>query len=336
MFPLASLMALGYAPSQAPPQPRVVRTVTVAEAEEDLNFPFVFRGPAGFLSLSCSIGQHTVTERGLQLVSKDDGETWAPPEGPVIGGMGLLLRDGRAVQLSCWGPEPNAEGAYPVSTAYFTDGGRTAAETVPGLVTLPFRMRPNFHRSLVEMPDGSLLATVYGTQEGHKKYTSALIRTVDGGRNWRFLSVIAQSEEVGNEGFCEPVIARLANGDLLCAMRVGGPLYVCRSADEGRTWSQPEAVADHGVCPDLLLMANGVLVLSFGRPNVDLLLSPDGTGREWLGPISLYRGMGCSYTSLREAENGELMAFFSQSGFCGTPGPGPLNMIRLARLSVQP
>ena len=111
---------------------------------------------------------------------------------------------------------------------------------------------------------------------------------------------------------------------------------VKHSDDEGRTWSQPEAVADHGVCPDLLLMANGVLVLSFGRPNVDLLLSPDGTGREWLGPISLYRGMGCSYTSLREAENGELMAFFSQSGFCGTPGPGPLNMIRLARLSVQP
>jgi len=335
MLAFATIIAMGSTLAQQPLEVKVTRTVTVAEAEEELNFPWVFRGPGGFLSLACSIGQHTVTERGMALVSEDDGETWSPPKGAVIGGQGLLLRDGRAVQLSCWGPEPDADGAYPVSTAYFADGGREPAETVPGLVTLPFMMKPHFHRSLIEMPDGSLLATIYGTQEGQKKYTSALIRTDDGGRNWRFLSVIAQSEEVGDEGFCEPVIARLANGDLLCAMRVGGPLYVCRSTDEGRTWDQPVAVADHGVCPDLLLMRNGVLALSFGRPNVDLLFSPDGDGREWTAPLTLYRGNGCSYTSLREAENGELMVFFSQSGFCGTPGPGPLNMIRLARLSVR-
>ena len=313
----------------------VLRTVTAFEAEEHLNFPWVFRGPGDFLAMSCSIGQHTKTERGMGLVSLDDGGTWAAPKEGAVGGMGALLRDGRAVVLSCWGPEANEDGSYPATTLYYGDGGRSLVEKVGGTVTLPFVMQPHFHRSILELPDGSLLATVYGRQEGHKKYTSALLRTEDGGKHWGFVSVIAQSEEVGQEGFCEPTLVRLANGDLLCALRVGGPLHMTRSTDDGRTWSAPEVVADHGVNPALLLMSNGILVLSYGRPNVDLRFSTDGTGREWGTPMTLYRGPGCSYTSLVEGRNGDLLVFFSQSGFCNGAGTGPLNMIRMARLSVR-
>ena len=313
---------------------KILRTVTVFEAEEDLNFPWVFRGPGDFLSLGCSIGKHTKTERGMYLASDDGGDTWAVPNPRPVGGMGTLLRDGRAVVLSCWGPEANAEGAYPVKTLFYNEGGRVAAETVPGVMTLPFAMKPHFHRSIVELPDGSLVATIYGTRDGDQKYTSALMHTTDAGKHWTFRSVIAHSETVGKEGFCEPALVRLANGDLFCALRVGGPLHTTRSADNGQTWSPPEVVADHGVDPALLLLGNGVLVLSYGRPNVDLIFSADGTGRTWGAPFSLYRGPGCSYTSLVEGSNGDLLAFFSQSGFVGNPGPGPLNMIRLARLSV--
>jgi len=314
---------------------KVLRTVTVFEAEEHLNFPWVFRGPGDFLAMGCSIGQHTKTERGMRLMSMDDGDTWRVPEGQTVGGMGTLLRDGRAVDLSCWGPKVNDDGSYPATTLYYADGGRKLAEKVAGAVTLPFVMSPHFHRSIVEMPDGALLATIYGRQEGHKKYTAAVLRSEDGGKRWDFLSVIAQSEEVGNEGFCEAALVRLDNGDLFCAMRVGGPLHTTRSTDGGQTWSAPEVVADHGVDPALVLMSNGVLVLSYGRPNVDLLFSSDGTGREWGPPMTLYQGPGCSYTSLVEGTNGDLLAFFSQSGFCGGAGTGPLNMIRLARLSVR-
>lgn len=335
MFGLTALMLGGLMPTQERLEVEVLRTVTVWEAEEHLNFPWAFRGPGGFIALNCSIGQHTVTERGMRLVSDDDGETWTKPTQDTVSGMGTLLRDGRAVMLSCWNPKTNDEGAYVVTTLYYADGGRRLAERIPGVFTLPFQMAPHFHRSIVEMPDGALIATVYGRREGDKKYTSAVVRTDDGGKHWRFLSIIAHSEEVGNEGFCEPVIECLPNGDLLCAMRVGGPLHVCRSTDEGESWSEPVAVADHGVCPDLLLTSNGVVVLSFGRPNVDLLFSPDGTASEWTNPVTLYRGQGCSYTSLLEGRNGDLVVFFSQSGFCSAEGPGPLNMIRLARLSVQ-
>ncbi|MCP4644379.1 MAG: exo-alpha-sialidase [bacterium] len=311
-----------------------LRTVTVFEAEEHLNFPWVFHGPGHFLSMDCSIGVHTQTEHGMKLASDDDGDTWRVPQEKTVGGMGTLLQDGRAVTVGCWAPKQNDDGSYPVLTHYYAEGGRRHSETVPGTVSLPFDMVPHFHRSIVEMPDGSLLATIYGRQEGHKKYTSALMRTTDGGKQWDIFSVIAQSEEVGSEGFCEAAMLRLANGDLFCAMRTGGPLHTTRSTDGGKTWTEPQAVADHGVDPDLLLMRNGILVLSYGRPNVDLIFSTDGTGQTWTKPFTVYRGPGCHYTSLEEGANGDLMVFFSQSAFGGTPGTGPLNMMRLARLKV--
>ena len=316
-------------------EPKILRTVTVFESEEHLNFPWVFRGPSGFLSMNCSIGQHTKTERGMRLVSFDDGDTWERPTEQTVGGMGTLLRDGRAVVVSCWGPEANPDGLYPANTLFYEDGGKRLTEKRSGLISLPFVMKPHFHRSVLELADGSLLATIYGRQAGHEKYTSALLHTEDDGKRWGLRSVIAQSEETGKEGFCEPALVRLANDDLLGALRVGGPLHLTRSTDDGRTWSAPEIVADHGVDPALLLMSNGVLVLSYGRPNVELLFSVDGTGTSWEPPFTLYRGTGCHYTSLVEAENGDLLVFFSQSGFCGTPGTGPLNMMRMAKLAIR-
>lgn len=333
---LVALLAGSLMPAAEPPAVSVVRTVTVYESEEHVNFPWAFRGPERFISLACSIGQHTVTERGLRLVSEDDGETWRTPDSATVSGMGTLLRDGRAAVLSCWGPKANEDGSFPVKTLFHAEGGRRLDETIEGTMVLPIPLSPHFHRTMLEMPDGVLLATIYGHQEGHAKYTSALVRTEDGGRHWEMLSVIAHSEDVGSEGYCEPVVERLANGDLLCAMRVGGPLHTCRSSDDGATWSAPAPVADHGVAPDLLLMSNGVLVLSYGRPNVELRFSYDGTGETWTDPLTVYRGKGCHYSSLIEAMNGELMVFFSQSGFCGAEGPGPLNMMRLARLRIAP
>ncbi len=332
---IAMLIMMLCAAGADEPEVTALRTVTVFESEDHLNFPWVFRGPDGFLSMSCSIGHHTVTERGMALVSNDDGETWESPREDAAGGMGTRLSDGRAVDLSCWGPERAADGTYPITTLFYTNGGRTLDAKVAGSLTLPFVMPPHFHRSIVELPDGTLLATIYGHQEGHEKYSSVLIETRDGGHSWQFRSLIGHSEDAGTEGFCEPALARLANGDLLCVMRVGGPLHATRSTDDGRTWSDPEAVADHGVDPDLLLLSNGMLALSYGRPNVDLMLSADGTGHGWSAPITLYRGPGCHYTSLVEAENGDLMVFFAQSAFGQTPGIGPLNQMRLVRLSIN-
>lgn len=335
MLVMAAVLFSGLGATVGPVEITVNNTVTICEAEDHLNFPWVFRGEDGFMSLSCSTGLHTVTERSMRWMSPDDGATWQKPDTLLVNGMGTLLRDGRAVTLACWGPKANAEGAYPITSLFFDGGGKGALKKVSGLLTMPFVMKPHYHRSLIELPDGALIATIYGTKEGDKKYTSALIKTVDGGKTWHLLSVIAHSEEIGREGFCEPALVRLDNGDLFCALRVGGPLHTTRSTDDGKTWSEPKIVAPHGVDPALVLLSNGILALSYGRPDVSLILSVDGTGEAWTEPYVAYRGPGCHYTSLVEGINGDLLLFFGQSGFNNTPGLGPLNMMRMARISLS-
>jgi len=82
-------------------------------------------------------------------------------------------------------------------------------------------------------------------------------------------------------------------------------MYSVRSADQGRTWSPPQSFAETGVLPRLLQLRNGVLVLSSGRPGVDLRFSTDN-GRTWspakeLLPLpdrAKIQADSCGYTSL--------------------------------------
>jgi hypothetical protein len=104
----------------------------------------------------------------------------------------------------------------------------------------------------------------------------------------------ATAPAVTQEGFCEADLVQAASGDLVCAMRSGGrigirqapifptPLYVSRSADEGRTWTPPVPIADRGVCPYLVKLANGVLVCAYARPGNWLIFSVDD-GLSWRG-----------------------------------------------------
>lgn len=64
-LPIALVIIL--ASDISPFQIEVLRSVTVYESKEHLNFPWVFRGPDTFLSLSCSIGQHTINERSMAI-----------------------------------------------------------------------------------------------------------------------------------------------------------------------------------------------------------------------------------------------------------------------------
>jgi photosystem II stability/assembly factor-like uncharacterized protein len=214
------------------------------------------------------------------------------------------------------------------------DGGATwSQKTVP--VAMPAGVKPYTHRSLVALPDGTLLCTYYGTRPGQEKAHSGLLRSTDGGETWAYLAEIAYDPAAPLEGYDEPAMIRLASGELLCLLRTGGPMYQTRSRDDGRSWSPPVLVRDHGVCPDLCLMQSGILVASYGRPNAGIMLSFDGTGEHWEEVRDLYRGMGSSYTTIREIEPGLLAYFFDQSGFVGTEGPGPLNEIRVAYLRVR-
>ena len=91
-----------------------------------------------------------------------------------------------------------------------------------------------------------------------------------------------------------------------------GLLLLCinlsQRVDRGRTWSPAEPFTPNGVKPQLLLLNNGVLVLSTGRPGVQVRFSFDGKGQQWSDPIdfvpfmnqdrSYTRDVSCGYTSL--------------------------------------
>lgn len=172
-------------------------------------------------------------------------------------------------------------------------------------------------------PDGSLLAGIYpGLMV--REYGSAdtkvhvfFYRSTDFGRSWKIQGRVLykpdlSADPVGDkrDGFGEPAFVVLADGSLLCVMRttdgVGiGPMYASWSKDMGKTWSTPRVIAPNGVKPQLLRLDNGVLVLSSGRPGVQLRFCADGSGRRWSDPQELvpltskdFNADTCGYTSL--------------------------------------
>lgn len=118
------------------------------------------------------------------------------------------------------------------------------------------------------------------------------------------ISTVAVGADVGTEGFCEPVIARVTKGPkagrLMCLMRTGRELREATSDDDGATWSssrplvfanldvyRTELWVDHFrnfkgskgrlldennpddlrgavVDPDLIELRSGILVAAFG------------------------------------------------------------------------
>jgi hypothetical protein len=172
-----------------------------------------------------------------------------------------------------------------------------------------------FHRTMMLMKDGSIQGTMYGYYASDTKYRTIWVKSIDGGANWTVVSTIAYNPLIGLEGFCEPVVARCFDGSLLCVMRVGSnnPLYQCRSKDNGLTWSTAvtlpgtDTTLTYSVDPDLCLLSNGVLALSYGRPNCRMLFSPDGNGNKWENLISTYTDKTSGYTGIREVAPNKLL-----------------------------
>jgi hypothetical protein len=141
--------------------------------------------------------------------------------------------------------------------------------------------------------------------------SAASYRSTDNGRTWRKIGHILYDEpDRRRDGFTEPALEMLPNGELLAILRTTdgngvGPMYQARSTDNGATWPAPKAFTETGVLPRLLQLNNGVLVLSSGRPGVDLRFSTDN-GKTWSAPKQLVpvpdatkiQADSCGYTSL--------------------------------------
>ena len=78
------------------------------------------------------------------------------------------------------------------------------------------------------------------------------------------------------------------------------------SRDDGKTWSAPVELEVGRVLPDLVLMSNGVLACSYGRPASCLMFSLDH-GKTWTSHHVISDKVRFNYTSIREICPGRLL-----------------------------
>lgn len=150
----------------------------------------------------------------------------------------------------------------------------------------------------------------YAMTDGHipAKGGTDLMASDDNGHSFKHRATIAVDRS-GNDLYGEPALEETADGGLICVLRKADheqkPMVMNFSSDAGRTWSEPEILAEFGVFPFLIRLPSGPLIVSYGRPGVWIKINMDGLGRDWSDPICIIEGdhneVGlhtCGYTGM--------------------------------------
>ena len=301
----------------------------LCENAKPMNFCFAQRFPDGTIYMSHSIGRHTVDERHVLMSSADDGLTWK--DGGPIGGMNsFLTKDGLKRQVACWSlVETN------VHTVTVTTIGRDGKATRrTSQVKLPAAQQLLFHRGILRLRDGTLLATGYQNNSARKTCVSYVLSSADDGLTWSYLSTVPEIAGT-QEGLNESTAVQLKDGSVQLYVRSGHKygrpgadisLYRFVSRDGGKTWDAGRRFADAGVDPQAMLLSDGTLALLSGRPGLWLMLDKTGTGDHFVRH-EVFSGMGSSYATLMETAPGKLLVVYDDSAFIQFKGDRPTNRI---------
>jgi hypothetical protein len=213
----------------------------------------------------------------------------------------------------------------------------------PGkLEDAPFLM----HHGMLRLKNGRILATGYAVLEGdtdvvegynpncRTNKTRAFVLTSNDtkGTSWGNFVQVAYDKAynaegqvvdarntpgIAGEGFNEGDLARAPNGDILMVMRSGGdhttwrppltPMYLCRSSDEGQTWTIPAPIAEFGSNPNIVTLANGIIGVIYGGNGTWMKFSNDN-GHTWQGPLELSRAS--TYPDLHALNKNNFLAFY--------------------------
>jgi hypothetical protein len=313
---IASL-CVGLCAGPATAGPRETLRVTVGEAT--LLSTSVYQNRAT-VAVSCTgvvaaFYQKPDTGPRFYRISADGARTWGaemefPPQS--VSFMSVGLRTGGVLFMTgCANPVKGGKpGELEASRIVFSDDFKTyelgtSPVSIPdaALNTRWATFWPPFDKGkIVQLPNGDLLAPMYGNFTGDAQYRVMLVRSADGGKSWSYHDTVAYDPNDPNPelfgaycGHCEPSLALLADGRLLCAMRTQGaelaaeyrPIYLSWSDTQGRNWSKPEPTDPHleNIWPTLAVLDNGVVACQYGRPGVHVAFSLDN-GHTWQDRVS--------------------------------------------------
>lgn len=188
-----------------------------------------------------------------------------------------------------------------VNAAASYEGG--SYEPVPEYIQ-PYLFKNPYITGLTELTDGTIVALTFGQNPAvEDRYCPVvyLLQSADKGLSWRLRSVVASDATELPYGYSgdgnEASLTQTQTGDLLCAMRmdmsinpdIAKPLcdtMLAVSHDGGFSWEKPIPVADSSVTPQILTLADDIVVLIYGRPGVHFKISEDN-GRTWGEPHSI-------------------------------------------------
>ncbi|TDD17920.1 exo-alpha-sialidase [Nonomuraea diastatica] len=340
------LIASASSPDLVHPFPRPpAREPTASERLDFAGFPNVSvldvtgRGGAPerkvIVTYSTNVDE-VVTLTNAAAVSDDGGAGFGPPSRTPLRESPIELHDGRFFATEYYpartGPHTAALG---VLTSSSLDDGESWLRSEATLTT-PGDLLPGgaVHGTPIQLAGGTILITLYARYSGTGAYQAEVYASEDGGATFSRRGVIATPAE--GFAYTEAAVAQTVDGSLLAVLRHDGGKYSTlrqsRSLDGGRTWSParelrftgrsgaPFADRDcvvRGVAPRLLLTPAGVLVLSAGRPDNWLAVSPDGRGEAWQEPRVTYHNRDGIWDT------------HGSSGYTGVAALGPHRLIQV-------
>jgi BNR repeat-like domain len=218
--------------------------------------------------------------RILAVAGNDDGASWSDPW--VVVDTLLDDRDPMLTQLSNgdvllmyfridWSRTPwEVPGVQVVRS---TDDGATFGEPVPVRSTMQKRTANRWHHyraghiashgQILELPDGDLLAPVYGIFAEDENHSASVVRSTDGGLTWPKRNEVVLGRRPGRF-YQEPVLTLLPGGQVVALLRTEDAAELTRSDDGGRSWTEPDVLKLWASSADTVTLTDGSVLLTYG------------------------------------------------------------------------
>ena len=265
--------------------------------------PYLYDVGKGVLMLSVAQGPDAYFEPYGVLRSMDAGKTWMPVKDLQFKTFApqphVRLADGDILGVSRWNVKYEP-GTY-IGMSYRYDAMAEKFTMFENLIKVPTNsgQMVAFDRDIFDLGHGEIMTVVYTTIR-RGVMSSYLMKSTDSGATWNHFSTIGDGPE--------PSVVRFSDTEMMAILRTlsFGPLLQTWSHDGGKTWSKLIAIEEGSVAPDMVLMSNGVLACSYGRPGSNLMFSTD-QGKTWTHHTVITDSGGFNYTALREVSPGRLL-----------------------------